>query len=631
VSSKKHNHFFIFFVCVFFIGMQTAEHILDSLYAMPNADIRHLYRDLYIQTMYVDHDVLYSMFKSCAALLTKYSVYVKGTAKSWVSHVELYRKYANMIIQAFHKLDVFQIGPESLHETLMLQMWSPIMFQRHGEMQDDMMRLIRASRCDALDGIHQDPQWWVLLADWADTCNYIGSNAVQQIICLLVIETETHGVNIRTTDSTKHWCECIAGGIRHEKRLLHTLGKQAGNDLMYYINAIPDTDTILTRHMSKVDTGDLDNWELISKHALNIPHIKKSVINFIFNIFSECKDIGEVITQVTKLMPYMRYDVLSLIIETSLHRAIYQNDTFFIQLNQHITRRGSDLDVDVLRFIVKQCRDIDSFSRTYIELLKQRVYNGSKIEFESRMNPIDPRRTPLVQSFFGSCVNIKHGKVNLFVHKQNHESHRQQANSPFWVSDDLLQCDIQFKKQFPHRKHRLALDAGFAEMECHLDRDVHIRCTTIQMFILQLFNKKYTITFQEILHDINISQHMIHRHLFTMTHPSVRLLTKKPMVSKFNPSDTFSLNMSFYKGDGIFTLPLINTTTFVDISKPDTHVYVDALIVRVMKKMRTCSHYELTQFCQNVNTRTINTRVEHLINIGYIKRGDRRSQYIYVP
>ena len=72
-------------------------------------------------------------------------------------------------------------------------------------------------------------------------------------------------------------------------------------------------------------------------------------------------------------------------------------------------------------------------------------------------------------------------------------------------------------------------------------------CSTYQMLILLLFNKKNKYTFKEICDKsgINIIDCMIN--ILSMAHPKVNILKKYPNNSECNDNDTFEINLNCYK------------------------------------------------------------------------------------
>ena len=123
----------------------------------------------------------------------------------------------------------------------------------------------------------------------------------------------------------------------------------------------------------------------------------------------------------------------------------------------------------------------------------------------------------------------------------------------------------KFRKFYLHkynngRKLCLQMDKGKGELEIVFRENCKkiVVCTTYQMLILLLFNKKNIITFDEIVKETQIPIKDCQIHLLSMAHPKVKILRKSPNIRKCLKTDKFKINSNFTNPRARIVIPLIN-------------------------------------------------------------------------
>ncbi|KAI4477214.1 hypothetical protein M0802_014768 [Mischocyttarus mexicanus] len=175
-----------------------------------------------------------------------------------------------------------------------------------------------------------------------------------------------------------------------------------------------------------------------------------------------------------------------------------------------------------------------------------------------------------------------------------------------------------------------------------------IQVSTYQMCVLMLFNKRETLTYEEIQGETDIPERDLVRALqsLAMGKSSQRVLIKNPRTKEIEPSHTFGVNNSF---SSKLHRVKIQTVAAKGESEPerremrnkvdeDRKHEIEAAIVRIMKDRKRMPHNILvTEVTQQLKVRflpspvIIKKRIEGLIEREYLARTtEDRKVYTYV-
>jgi hypothetical protein len=228
----------------------------------------------------------------------------------------------------------------------------------------------------------------------------------------------------------------------------------------------------------------------------------------------------------------------------------------------------------------------------------------------------------------------------------------------YWPSTNQIPCIMpqelskaceKYKRFYldQHSGHKLEwkYDQGQAEITIDFNPETRksLVVSTFQMMIMLVFNSFKVVSFKQILDITGIPKSEIAHHLFSLCHPKVNILLKKPNTKKLEDNHQFQIN-SQYKNPlkKIFVMlmrPIENEETNEEEAKTielQRRHQTDASIVRIMKTRKTLQHNLLVnEVITQLSTRfkpkpiDIKKRIECLIEQEYLER-DTNDRYFYI-
>jgi len=96
-----------------------------------------------------------------------------------------------------------------------------------------------------------------------------------------------------------------------------------------------------------------------------------------------------------------------------------------------------------------------------------------------------------------------------------------------------------------------------------------IRCSTLQMLILQCFNLQRVLYCHEI-RDLVAHEHEFERHLLSLAHPVVGVLLKRPNTKNVSDNDKCMINPKFHTSSQVFTVKMLIPQRETSIFYPAT-------------------------------------------------------------
>ena len=166
-------------------------------------------------------------------------------------------------------------------------------------------------------------------------------------------------------------------------------------------------------------------------------------------------------------------------------------------------------------------------------------------------------------------IKSENKDMNIFIAtaghwKTNNELSHWKTNNEFKGNipgQFIEQCNMFeafYKSVYTNnRKIIWRLEYGTAEIEIVFNEKCTrtIICTTCQMMILLLFNKKTILSFEDILKLTGIGEVALTDHLLTLCCRSVRILKKKPNIKYLSLTDKFLINTKYDGSDDPYFVP----------------------------------------------------------------------------
>jgi len=260
-----------------------------------------------------------------------------------------------------------------------------------------------------------------------------------------------------------------------------------------------------------------------------------------------------------------------------------------------------------------------------------------------------------------SCQNLKidlNVKVLTTGHWPN-ESRDVSAQNQTLSMIDQIQIPAQIKQcmsiykqyylsKFSGRQLHWKLNQGYAEIRARIGnqgkRIYEMTVSTYQMCILLLFNDKASISYNDLLQNLQLSDTEMKSQLIPLC--QFKILMKNPKGTEFKMEDNFSVNFGYENNMIKIRVPIMHSKTqktaeAADLSskvEDDRKHIIDATIVKVMKARKRIEHNSLIAECTKIlsgkfspDPQLIKKRIEGLIDREYMEKDkeDRRF-YLYI-
>ncbi|KAK2988978.1 hypothetical protein RJ640_020443 [Escallonia rubra] len=188
-----------------------------------------------------------------------------------------------------------------------------------------------------------------------------------------------------------------------------------------------------------------------------------------------------------------------------------------------------------------------------------------------------------------------------------------------------------YQTKTKHRKLTWIYSLGTCNINGKFDpKTMELIVTTYQAFDLLLFNTSDTLSYQEIMTQLNLSDDDVVRLLHSLSCAKYKILTKEPNTKTITPSDHFELNSKFTDKMRRIKIPLPpvdeKKKVIEDVDK-DRRYAIDASIVRIMKSRKVLGYQQLVMECVEQlgrmfkpDVKAIKKGIEDLITRDYLER-----------
>ncbi|KAF9618913.1 hypothetical protein IFM89_002908 [Coptis chinensis] len=156
--------------------------------------------------------------------------------------------------------------------------------------------------------------------------------------------------------------------------------------------------------------------------------------------------------------------------------------------------------------------------------------------------------------------------------------------------------------------------------------------TTFQACLLLLFNTADRLSYSDIKGELKLTDEIyLSKVLHSLSSGKYKILNKEPNSVTILPTDTFEINAQYTSKLQKIKIPCPPMHEKKNVVENDGSgkFAIDASIVRIMKSRRSLSFQQLVQDCiQQLSgrfepdTRTINIRIDYLIQRGYLVRDE---------
>ena len=130
---------------------------------------------------------------------------------------------------------------------------------------------------------------------------------------------------------------------------------------------------------------------------------------------------------------------------------------------------------------------------------------------------------------------------------------------------EVKQCMSVFKQyylsKFSGRQLNWKMNQGYAELKARIGnngtRRYEMSVSTLQMCILTMFNDSKNVTYNDMLSNMQITDHDLKSHLIPLC--KFKILDKSPKEQEFKVDDTFAVNFSYHNNSIKIKLPVISS------------------------------------------------------------------------
>ncbi|OVA15009.1 Cullin [Macleaya cordata] len=200
---------------------------------------------------------------------------------------------------------------------------------------------------------------------------------------------------------------------------------------------------------------------------------------------------------------------------------------------------------------------------------------------------------------------------------------------------EMVKCVEVFKEFYQtktkHRKLTWIYSLGTCNINGKFDaKTIEMIVTTYQAAVLLLFNASDTLSYSEIVTQLNLTDDDVVRLLHSLSCAKYKILNKGPTTKTITPNDTFEFNSKFTDKMRRIKIPLPpvdeKKKVIEDVDK-DRRYAIDASIVRIMKSRKVLGYQQLVMECVEQLSRmfkpdfkAIKKRIEDLITRDYLER-----------
>ncbi|KAK2996180.1 hypothetical protein RJ639_029530 [Escallonia herrerae] len=200
---------------------------------------------------------------------------------------------------------------------------------------------------------------------------------------------------------------------------------------------------------------------------------------------------------------------------------------------------------------------------------------------------------------------------------------------------EMVKCVEVFREFYQtktkHRKLTWIYSLGTCNINGKFDpKTMELIVTTYQASALLLFNTSDTLSYQEIMTQLNLSDDDVVRLLHSLSCAKYKILTKEPNTKTITPTDHFEFNSKFTDKMKRIKIPLPpvdeKKKVIEDVDK-DRRYAIDASIVRIMKSRKVLGYQQLVMECVEQlgrmfkpDVKAIKKRIEDLITRDYLER-----------
>jgi len=172
---------------------------------------------------------------------------------------------------------------------------------------------------------------------------------------------------------------------------------------------------------------------------------------------------------------------------------------------------------------------------------------------------------------------------------------------------------------------------------------IHLTVSTIQAFILLMFNNNAQLSLEDIASALGMDAKELRKYLKSLTVQKEKILLKEPEGKDINSGDVFRVNYDYSPLKNRVSIPLVVMQTdekqvqeVHENVQQDRKLAIEACIVRVMKSRVSMTHSALVnEVIQALSVlfrpdaRIIKKRIEDLIQREYLERDDTGTGYKY--
>lgn len=200
---------------------------------------------------------------------------------------------------------------------------------------------------------------------------------------------------------------------------------------------------------------------------------------------------------------------------------------------------------------------------------------------------------------------------------------------------EMVRCVEVFKEFYETKTKHRKLTWIYSLGNCNINgkfesKTIELIVSTYQAAALLLFNNAATLSYSEIMTQLNLTQDDLVRLLHSLSCAKYKILNKEPNTKTISPTDNFEFNSKFTdKMRRIrIPLPLVDERKKVieDVDK-DRRYAIDAALVRIMKSRKVLGHQQLVMECVEQlgrmfkpDIKAIKKRMEDLISRDYLER-----------
>lgn len=200
-----------------------------------------------------------------------------------------------------------------------------------------------------------------------------------------------------------------------------------------------------------------------------------------------------------------------------------------------------------------------------------------------------------------------------------------------------------YTKKFEGRNLHWMYEMGYMILKTkNFNKSYSLVVSPVQAFVLDLFNKCYNMTLQEIIDAAKLNERKLKASVISLFNPKMRILIKDSPGKQLNSGDIIRVNDEFSYPSVMVNYLVMKRYQF-EAGKEDKSVMedrkytIDSFIVRVSKTKKIITHTELiaevmakcTTF--KATPGMIKAQIESLIQREFLKRDDASTDtYIYI-